>query len=102
MRVDTGSLSSYHASQAMTWGKEMIQINCTARSCATPVRQIAMPVLAAYVLDTIRAAPVEALCTTSVNGALKDAYDQHPLTGRGTITCWHDGRRCGDGALDWI
>lgn len=77
-RVDTGGLSGATPSEAMTWGKvDPDQLPDTV-VCYTD-STIAMPVLAAYVLDACEPRPLKRLYDRrdALITALRSAYEQH-------------------------
>ncbi len=77
-RVDTGGLSGATPSEAMTWGKvDPDQLPDTI-VCYTD-STIAMPILAAYLLDTCEARPLKRLYDQreSLLARLMEAYQQH-------------------------
>ena len=77
-RVDTGGLSGATPSEAMTWGKvDPDQLPDTI-VCYTD-STIAMPMLAAYVLDACEQRSLKRLYDRreELLGTLKEAYDQH-------------------------
>jgi deoxyhypusine synthase len=77
-RVDTGGLSGATPSEAMTWGKvDPDQLPDTI-VCYTD-STIAMPIMAAYVLDVCEPRPLKRLYDRrdEMMARLKDAYAQH-------------------------
>ncbi len=81
-RVDTGGLSGATPSEAMTWGKvDPDQLPDTIVCYADST--IAMPILAAYVLDTCHARPLKRLYDRrdELLRRLQEAYQQHALAG---------------------
>ncbi len=77
-RVDTGGLSGATPSEAMTWGKVDPEQLPDTIVCYTD-STIAMPVLAAYILDVCQSRPLKRLYDQrdELMGSLKSAYDQH-------------------------
>lgn len=77
-RVDTGGLSGATPSEAMTWGKVDPEQLPDTIVCYTD-STIAMPVLAAYLLDTCQPRPLKRLFERreELMAGLKAAYDQH-------------------------
>jgi deoxyhypusine synthase len=77
-RVDTGGLSGATPSEAMTWGKVDTEQLPDTIVCYTD-STIAMPILAAYVLDSCRPRPLKRLYDRrgQLLDALKQAYREH-------------------------
>jgi deoxyhypusine synthase len=77
-RVDTGGLSGATPSEAMTWGKVDPEQLPDTIVCYTD-STIAMPILAAYVLDTCAPRPLKRLFERreALLGQLKSAYQEH-------------------------
>jgi deoxyhypusine synthase len=77
-RVDTGGLSGATPSEAMTWGKVDPEQLPDTIVCYTD-STIAMPVLAAYILDVCTPRPLKRLYERreELMAGLKSAYDQH-------------------------
>ena len=77
-RVDTGGLSGATPSEAMTWGKVDPEQLPDTIVCYTD-STIAMPILAAYVLDSCRPRPLKRLYDRrgQLLDALKQAYREH-------------------------
>jgi deoxyhypusine synthase len=77
-RVDTGGLSGATPSEAMTWGKVDPEQLPDTIVCYTD-STIAMPVLAAYVLDACTPRPLKRLYERreQLVASLRSAYEQH-------------------------
>ncbi|HEY1011635.1 MAG TPA: deoxyhypusine synthase [Herpetosiphonaceae bacterium] len=77
-RVDTGGLSGATPSEAMTWGKVDPEQLPDTIVCYTD-STIAMPIIAAYVLETAPARPLKRLFDrrAELSAALRESYAKH-------------------------